>query len=107
LLPAERSVEVRVEDAAKAVVRVVRITNQEGLHARPADKFATLARKYKASIWVSNSREKVDGKSPMQLVLLEATKGTELLIEAAGSDAEEMVNALERLVVGGFAADAD
>ena len=95
-------VEVAVDHAPKTIERVVEIVNQQGLHARPVMKFADLAKEYSASVTVHKDGEKVDGKSAMELILLEAPKGTQLHITATGSDAEEMVEALARLVADGF-----
>lgn len=44
----------------------------------------------------------VDGKSIMQLMMLAATKGTELEIAATGVDADKAVKALVKLVKSGF-----
>ena len=70
---------------------------------------ADLASKYKSKVSVTNvSRgcEKVDGKSAMQMMLLEATKGCVLRIEAHCEDAGEAIDALAALVEAGFHMDA-
>lgn len=86
-------------------VREVAVPNPEGLHARPVMRFVELASRFQSSVTVSNvSRraERVDGKSPMQMLLLEASKGCVLRIEAHGADAEAMAEALAGLVISGF-----
>jgi phosphotransferase system HPr (HPr) family protein len=85
------------------VTRAVVIVNTEGLHARPADMLARTALKYHSRIEVLCRSERVDAKSTLNLLILGATQGTEIIIEAEGDDAEEAVNALAALVVGGFA----
>lgn len=83
----------------------VTIPNTEGLHARPVMSFVDLASKYAASVKVMNltgRAEPVDGKSAMQMMLLEGTQGCVLRIEATGHDANDAVQALERLVKSGF-----
>ncbi|MBI1372623.1 MAG: HPr family phosphocarrier protein [Phycisphaera sp.] len=70
------------------------IKNRLGFHARPAMSFVERASKFKSKITISNDRESVDGKSIMQLMMLAATQGTELDIEAMGPDAEDAVNDL-------------
>ncbi len=47
----------------------------------------------------------VDGKSIMQMMMLAATRGTELEIAATGVDAEEAVKSLVKLVKSGFQDD--
>jgi phosphocarrier protein len=74
------------------------IRNKLGLHARPAMAFVDVASHYTCDIHVSKGKESVDGKSIMQMLLLAATQGTKLMIEANGADAKEACKALEALV---------
>ncbi len=90
---------------AGAQVREVTIGNTEGLHARPVMRFIDVASRYQSKITVMNVTrrgEKVDGKSAMQMMLLEATQGCVLRIEAMGADAAAAVAALSALVESGF-----
>lgn len=83
----------------------VKIPNREGMHARPVMRFVDVASKYKASITVQNTSrnsETVDGKSAMQMMLLEATQGSVLKITASGEDAQAAVDSLRSLVESGF-----
>ncbi|MCH2136193.1 MAG: HPr family phosphocarrier protein [Phycisphaerales bacterium] len=82
----------------------VTVPNRLGLHARPAMLFAERAQTHAADVRVrrSDTDELVDGKSIMHLMMLAATKGTELVIEASGTDAQAAVDDLESLVRGGF-----
>ena len=76
----------------------VLITNPLGLHARPAMSFVDLANGFGCDIRVHKGQQVVDGKSIMQMMMLAASQGTELRVTAAGSDAEEAVEALRALV---------
>ena len=92
-----------------AVVREVTVPDKEGLHARPVMSFVDLASRFQSSVTVMNlthGREKVDGKSAMQMMLLEATEGCVLRIETNGTDAREAVDSLVALVRAGFKPDA-
>lgn len=84
------------------VTRAVTIVNTEGLHARPADMLARTALQYRSKIEVLCRNERVDAKSTLNLLILGATKGTEVTLVAEGDDAEEAVDALARLVASGF-----
>ena len=84
------------------VTRAVVIVNTEGLHARPADMLARTALKFRSQIQVLCRNERVDAKSTLNLLILGATQGTEITIEAEGDDAQEAVEALATLVAGGF-----
>lgn len=97
-----------MSDAETTQVREIAIPNDEGLHARPVMQFVDLASRFEAEISVMNvtrqGGEPVDGKSAMQMMLLEATKGCTLRIETNGSDAKEAAEALAALVRSGFGA---
>ncbi len=77
---------------------LVTIQNQLGLHARPAMAFVDLANRFQSEISVSKGAQTVDGKSIMQMMMLAATKGTKLEIDAEGTDAEQATNQLAELV---------
>jgi phosphocarrier protein len=83
----------------------VTIANKLGLHARPAMCFVDAAVAFKASVIVKRAGQEVDGKSIMQMMMLAATKGTELEIVADGDDADAAVAALKKLVESGFDED--
>ncbi len=81
----------------------VTIKNRLGMHARPAMLFAEVAGKFNASITVGHSNsEQVDAKSIMQIMMLAATEGTILTIEADGDDANDALAKLTELVSAGF-----
>lgn len=82
--------------------RKVTICNPQGLHLRPADKFARTANGFKSQINLVKDGERVDGKSILSIVTLMATQGTELAIEARGPDAHDALEALVTLVEQGF-----
>ncbi|MBS4913389.1 MAG: HPr family phosphocarrier protein [Veillonella sp.] len=72
----------------------VTITNESGLHARPATLFTQLAAKFASKITVSIGEKKADAKSILTVLTLGATKGAEVLISAEGADEAEAVAAL-------------
>lgn len=83
--------------------RVV-ITNPIGLHARPAVKLTKLAKKFKASIYLSKSSSGawVDAKSIVRVMGLKVKAGESLLIRADGPDARQALDALISLAKGEF-----
>jgi phosphocarrier protein len=83
-------------------VQLVTIENAQGLHARPVMKFVDVARQFEAQILVRKGDYSVDGKNPMEMMLLEATLDTQLELVADGPDAEGAVQELARLVQSGF-----
>jgi phosphocarrier protein len=80
----------------------VTIVNRLGLHARPAMTFVDLAVQFESEIRVRKGEHEVDGKSIMQMMMLAAGKGSELVIRAEGPDAEKAVAALRALIESGF-----
>ncbi|MBU6414603.1 MAG: HPr family phosphocarrier protein [Planctomycetes bacterium] len=78
------------------------IVNKLGLHARPAMTFVDLASTFGCDVKVSKGDTEVDGKSIMQMMMLAAGKGSEILIICEGDDAEKAAAALKALVDAGF-----
>ena len=81
------------------------VTNPSGLHARPATIFVEEAKKYASKIFVKNLSKGSDAKnakSPIMLLTLAVTKGTEIEISADGDDEVNAVNNLIKLVESGF-----
>ena len=94
-----------MSDNHKQVVREVRICNVQGLHARPVMHFVDTAGKFACRIRVEKGTQSVDGKSPMEMMLLEATQGTVLKLVADGDDAGQAVEALAKLIGDKFGED--
>jgi len=78
------------------------IRNRLGLHARAAAKFVHTATRYTSQIRVGRDGKLMDGKSIMGILLLAAAAGTSVIITADGVDEREAIDALCRLVEGGF-----
>lgn len=89
------------ENQAKVELEVI-ISNVQGLHARPAMKFVDTASRFSSSVQVIKGSLSVDGKSPMEMMLLEAVKGTTLRLVAEGADAAQAVQALADLINSKF-----
>lgn len=81
------------------VEKLIAIKNKQGLHARPAALFVQIANKFNCEITVSKGKQKVNGKSIMGIMMLEAGVGSKVTIAASGDDAEEAVKELENLLL--------
>src|SRR5205085_12649375 len=80
--------------------RETAIRNKLGLHARPAMQFVDVANQFSSKVTVFKGGEEpgeADGKSVMQMIILAATEGTPLRIEAEGDDADRAVEKLAEL----------
>lgn len=69
-----------------------------GLHARPAALFVQEANKFSSEIFVLKNEKKVNAKSIMGIMSLAISSGTEIIIQADGTDAENAVTSLTHLV---------
>ena len=78
------------------------IHNRLGLHARAAAKFVHNATRFTSQIRVSRAGKTMDGKSIMGILLLAAGADASIVITADGADETDAVEALCRLVEGGF-----
>ena len=87
---------------AETCTITVTIVNRLGLHARPAMSFVDLASTFPCDIKVRKADTEVDGKSIMQMMMLAASKGSQLEITASGDQAQNACKALKSLVDGGF-----
>lgn len=78
------------------------VSNQVGLHARPATFFIQKANEFKSSIWIEKDERKVNAKSLLGVLSLGITRGVNITISADGPDAEDAVNALINLITSDF-----
>lgn len=85
-----------------ALVREVIIRNREGLHFRPIMQLVDMAGRFQARLTVRHGERQADGRSPMDLLMLTATHGACLKLEAEGDDAEQALDALAKLIDSGF-----
>ena len=81
----------------------VTITNNIGLHARPATFFIQKANSYKSSIWVEKEDRKVNAKSLLGVLSLGIAKGMTVTLIADGSDETEAIEGLVELIQNSFA----
>jgi phosphotransferase system HPr (HPr) family protein len=82
--------------------RTVVIRSPQGLHARPAEMLARLASSFESEIELVRDNHRVDAKSILHVLTLGAVQGTELVVEARGSDAADAADALANLVESDF-----
>ena len=81
------------------------IVNKLGLHARAAAKLTEMAGAFTSNIWLSRNGRRVNAKSIMGVMMLAAGKGSSVLIEAEGEDADSAIAALTRLIAARFGED--
>jgi len=78
--------------------RKITVTDPLSLHMRPLTAFAQKALQFKSAVTVSKDDQRVNGKSPLELMLLAAQQGSELVLEVSGPDAEAALEVLADLL---------
>ena len=84
------------------VKKEVTITNNIGLHARPATFFIQKANTYRSSVWIERDERKVNAKSLLGVLSLGIAQGLTISIVADGSDEMDAVNGLINLINTGL-----
>lgn len=74
------------------------ITDELGIHARPAGLFVKMAGGFQSEITVSKDGKEANAKRIMALMGLSATKGTEITVKVEGPDEDEAVKAVEEFL---------
>ena len=85
--------------------RQLTIVNKLGLHARAAAKLVATATRFHADIHVQKAGQKVNGKSIMGIMMLAASKGSEITVSAEGRDADAALEAIAALIGNRFGED--
>ncbi|MDP2120284.1 MAG: HPr family phosphocarrier protein [Hoeflea sp.] len=86
--------------------RSFEIVNKRGLHARASARFVQTVEGYDASVRVTREGSTVGGTSIMGLMMLAASTGCSIIVEAEGRQADAVLDALEALIAGKFGEDA-
>jgi phosphocarrier protein len=104
---AEPAAQARMSDQEiTGVSRTYTIENRQGLHLRPASQLVQIfTRCPDCEVFVSVAETRVNGKSIMGLLMLEAGPDTELTVEAAGAGAEEILDRVGELIAARFGED--
>ena len=85
--------------------RILKIVNEKGLHARASARLVEVVEDHDARATVSREGLSASGDSIMGLLMLAASKGTQIEVETSGPDAERLADAIEALVADRFGED--
>ncbi|PKM95004.1 MAG: HPr family phosphocarrier protein [Firmicutes bacterium HGW-Firmicutes-1] len=83
----------------------IKLQNEEGLHARPANLFSKAAMKFKCDIQLlknGDTNKVFNPKSILSILSMGAAKGDELTVIANGEDEDEAINKINDLIKNGF-----
>ncbi len=76
----------------------VTLTNDVGLHARPAAVFSKMAAGFSSEITVSKDDRSANAKSIMSVLKLDVRKGDSISIATDGEDADEALAKLVKFI---------
>ncbi len=82
--------------------RTVTVENEEGVHLRAADLIAKQVRRFDAKVVLAKGSHQVEGTDVLQILSLGAARGEQMVLEADGADAEQVLDALAQLFADGF-----
>jgi len=78
--------------------KILKISNDLGLHGRAAAKIVDLKRKYKSELYFKKDGNKeVDGSNILSILTLSGSKGSSVEARAVGSDSKELIEKLAQL----------
>ena len=87
------------------IEKTIKIQNKLGLHARAASSFVKIAQEFASTITVTSSSATANGKSIMNMMMLQASLDSEIVVQVEGEDETESLEALLNLVNQKFGED--
>ena len=84
------------------VSRKVRVRHALGLHTRPATVIVKLLQNCKSEVTFSHSRETVNAKSILSILMLAVSRNSSITITVEGEDSEEVMEKLALAFDTGF-----
>jgi phosphocarrier protein HPr len=89
---------LREKRAPSSVQREVQITNELGLHARPAAQFVKRANRFRSEIWIVREGKRYSATSLIEILRANLDCGATVTLEAHGVDADQAIGELENLL---------
>lgn len=81
------------------------ISNQMGLHMRPANVFVSAMTKYQSDVTIIFNNQSINGKSIMNIMAACIKNGAQIVVQCDGPDEVEMMDEVEELIESGFGED--
>ncbi len=86
----------------KELSKEVTVTNELGLHARPAAMIAKLAMQAASNVWLIKDDEKVDASSIIDILSLSGTKDSRITLRIEDPSDTEVLEQIAALFEIGF-----
>lgn len=74
------------------------LTNEHGMHARPAGLFVNATSKFQSEVFMIKGDVRVNAKSIIGVLRLAGSKGDTLAVEVAGSDENDAMIAIKDII---------
>jgi phosphocarrier protein HPr len=78
------------------------VVNEKGLHTRPSTELVKCATSFKSQVTLRYQNYTVNAKSLLGILMLAATRGAKISVEAEGEDAELAVKSIIQLARNKF-----
>ncbi len=78
------------------------VLNEKGLHTRPSTELVKCAMHFRAQISLSYQDYVVNAKSILGILMLAAERGSQIVVEAIGDDADSAIAAILKLAENKF-----
>ncbi|SMP62674.1 HPr family phosphocarrier protein [Anoxynatronum buryatiense] len=82
--------------------KVIQVTNETGIHARPAAILVKVAMRFDSDIFVYRSGNEYDAKSIMNVMSMGVRKGEEVHLKVNGPDEAEAFRTITALIENDF-----
>lgn len=80
------------------IEKALEVTNEEGLHIRPANNFIKIVREFQSDVKLKKDGTEVSGKSLLKIMKLGIVKGDTVSLICNGPDEKEAFEALSALL---------
>ena len=91
-----------MHNTSKLLSKKVFITNELGLHARPAAMIAKLAKSAKSKVWIVKDDEAVDASSIVDILTIACSAGSKVIVKIEDKSDMDILQSIAKLVETGF-----
>ena len=92
-------------ESSRKIEKILTVQNKLGLHARAAAELVKVTSEFRSEITLNKDGLQVNGKSIMGIIMLAASKGSKVKVTVEGPDAEECMEAVEKIFNDKFGED--
>lgn len=78
----------------KTVELILKVKNDQGLHARPAAALTKILQGCKSQVTISHRKQTADARSILSILMMAITKNSEIIVTIEGEDADETARLL-------------